>query len=285
MSRLFIFGIGYTGLVCARHMKELGWRVAGTVRSAEKAAALQSEGIEAVVFDGTGPSIDVIRLLAEADHVLVSVQPSGGDPVLAHHRGDLAAGKGRIQWIGYLSTVGVYGDREGGWVSEEDEPAPTTERSTERIKAEKAWLAFAAETETPVAVLRLAGIYGLGKNPLKTLKEGRARRIVRPGQVFNRIHVDDIARAVEACITRPRYGAVYNVTDDEPAPSQDVVTYAASLMKVAPPPEVPLAEAGLSPMGLSFYTECKRVKNAKIKAELDFQFSYPDYRAASTGSG
>lgn len=276
--RLFIFGAGYSAQAFARRMAaEADW-IGGTTRSADKAAALRQAGIEPVVFDGTAPSAAVAAALASSSHILVSIGPSAaGDPVLAHHRADLAAD--RPEWIGYLSTVGVYGDHGGAWVDEETPCRPVSRRSAERLAAERAWLDFAAETGLPVQVFRLSGIYGPGRNALENLKKGTARRIVKPGQVFNRIHVDDIAGALQAALKRPET-AIYNVTDDEPAPPQDVVAYAADLLGVAPPPEVPFEAADMTPMARSFYGENKRVSNAKLKNALDYSFLYPTYREA-----
>ncbi len=280
MSKLFVFGLGFSAMTLARRLRSRGWVVAGTVRTADKAVALEAEGVDAVTFDGTGPGVDVPRALEGADHVVVSIPPGeAGDPVLRFHRDDLAARAGSIRWLGYLSTIGVYGNRDGGWITEEDETDPVSPRNARRVEAEADWLAFGRETGIPVMLFRIAGIYGPGRNALVTIANGTARRIVKPGQVFNRIHVEDIAGVLEASIARPRAGGVYNLADDLPAPPQDVITYAARKLGVEPPPEVPFETADMTPMARSFYSSNRRASNARIKEELGVQLIYPDYRA------
>ncbi len=251
-----------------------GWRIAGTCRSPEKQARLATEGIEAQLFDRDRPLDDAAAALAGVTHILSSVPPdAAGDLVIDHHGQDLAALED-VAWVGYLSTTGVYGDRGGDWVSEDDDLRPSTERGRRRVAAERAWLAL----PLPVHLFRLAGIYGPGRNQLLSVRNGTAKRIDKPGQVFSRIHVDDIAAVLEASISRPNPGAAYNVCDDEAAPPQDVVAFAAGLLGVEPPPLVPFAAAELSPMGRSFYAESKRVRNDRIKSELGVRLAYPDYR-------
>lgn len=274
---LFVFGLGYTGLAFARSMHGVAAWIGGTVRSAEKAAELRSEGIEAHVFDGKRPGAGVAAALAGATHILVTIsQGEVDDPVLAVHGGDILAAP-ELRWIGYLSTVGVYGDHCGSRIDEETPPDPRVARTAARIAAEKAWADLGRRRNVPVGIFRLAGIYGPGRNPLVKLAEGTAHRIVKPGQVFNRIHVADIAATLRAAIAKPA-ARVYNVTDDEPAPPQDVVTYAAGLMGIAPPPEVPFAEADLSPLARSFYEGNRRVMNRRIREELGVRLAYPTYR-------
>ncbi len=216
------------------------------------------------------------RALSEADHILVSIAPDeAGDPVLRHFAEDVAAAKPKS--IVYLSTVGVYGDHGGAWVDEESECRPVSKRSRERVAAEDAWRQFTAETGVPLAVIRLAGIYGPGRGPFEKIKRGTARRIVKPGQVFNRVHVDDIAQIVEAAFAE-RADGIFNGVDDEPAPPQDVLAYAAALLGLPPPPEVPLESADLSEMARSFYGESKRVRNDKMKRELGVRLVFPTYR-------
>jgi nucleoside-diphosphate-sugar epimerase len=276
--QVFVFGLGYTGLAFARAMHDAGATVGGTVRSAGKAEALRAEGIAAVVFDGTNRSTEAATALGEATHVLVTIsQGAGGDPVLAAHGSDLAAAP-HLAWAGYLSTVGVYGDHGGAWIDEETPPDPRIARAAARIAAEDAWQRFGTDRGVPVGVFRLAGIYGPGRNPFVKLAEGSAHRIVKPGQVFNRIHVADIAATLRAAMERPA-ARTYNVADDEPAPPQDVVTYAAGLMGAAPPPEVAFAEADLSPMARSFYEGNRRISNRRIRDELGVVLAYPTYRA------
>ena len=259
-------------------MRAKGWRVLGTTRGAEQADALRAQGFEMCLFAGDAPAMEAQQALEQATHVLVSVAPGhAGDPVLAQHANDLSDAQ-RLEWIGYLSTVGVYGDHGGAWVDEDTAPKPKSERSVARVAAEQQWLTFGAETGKAVHLFRLAGIYGPGRGPLENLRRGKARRIVKRAQVFNRIHVEDIATVLEASITSPRAGAIYNVTDDEPAAPQDVVAYAAELLGIEAPGEVAFEDADLSPMGRSFYGENKRVSNARIKNELGVELTYPTYR-------
>lgn len=276
--RLVVLGAGYSSMAFIRRMRPRLTAVTGTVRSAGKAAALGLEGVTGRVFDGATADPALSGDIAQADALLVSIPPGpGGDPALKVFSDAIAAAP-RLAWIGYLSTIGVYGDRDGNWVTEADESRPTSERSRQRVAAEEGWLALGARSGKPVAVLRLAGIYGPGQNALVNLRQGTAKRLVKPGQVFNRIHVEDIARAAEASLDRPHAGRIYNVTDDEPAPPQDVVAYAAALMGVVPPPETDFATAELSPMARSFYSENKRVSNARLRQELGVSLAYPTYR-------
>ena len=271
MSTLLSFGHGYS----ARALVPLlpGWRVIGTTRSPERAEALRAEGIEARIFPGDALSADI----AEATHLLTSIAPDAeGDPVLRVHGAEIAAVAPRLAWVGYLSTTGVYGDHGGGWVDENTPLAPSTKRGEMRVSAEAEWLAVPG---LPLHVFRLAGIYGPGRGPFAKIRAGTARRIVKPGQVFSRVHVDDIAATLRASIERPEPGAVYNVCDDTPAPPQDVLADAAEMLGVPPPPEIAFAEADLSPMARSFYAESKRVRNDRIKRDLGVRLIHPDYRS------
>ena len=272
---LFCFGLGYSAMALIARLRDDGWRIAGTCRSPEKQARLAAEGIDALLFDRDRPLDDAAAALAGVSHILSSVPPDAdGDPVIDHHGRDLAA-LDNVAWAGYLSTTGVYGDRGGDWVTEDDDLRPSTERGRRRVAAERAWLAL----PLPVHLFRLAGIYGPGRNQLAAVRNGTAKRIDKPGQVFSRIHVDDIAAVLAASIRRPNPGAAYNVCDDEAAPPQDVVAFAADLLGIEPPPLVPFDAAELSPMGRSFYAESKRVRNDRIKSELGVELTYPDYRA------
>jgi nucleoside-diphosphate-sugar epimerase len=276
MPRLFCFGLGYTALALARGLMAEGWRIAGTTRNADKQSELASEGYEVLLFDRDRPLHDAAAALAGATHVLTSVSPEeAGDPVLAHHVADLRR-CANLEWVGYLGTTGVYGDRAGAWVDEADPVAPSMPRTRRRVAAEGHWLA----SGLPVHIFRLAGIYGPGpgRNALDAVRAGTARRIIKPGQVFGRVHVDDIAQVLRASIVRPNPGAIYNVADDEPAPPQDVIAFACALLGVAPPPEVPYEQADLSPMARSFYADNRRVCNARIKDELGVKLRYPTYR-------
>ena len=277
---ILILGLGYSAGFFARAVLAQGWEVTGTVRSAEKAAALSRQGIRTLVFGGFAVSSALAKAVAEADAVLVSVQPAeDGDPALGPLRDALIAAP-NLRWIGYLSTIGVYGDQSGAWVDEATPPAPTNDRTRQRVDIEEAWLQLGRDSGKPVQIFRLSGIYGPGRNAITKLRTGTANRLIKPGQVFNRIHVDDIAGVLMASLAQPRQGAVYNVTDDEPGPPQDVITFAAGLTGLEPPPEIPFEQAKLSPMAASFYGESKRVSNALVKREFGYAFRYPTYREA-----
>jgi nucleoside-diphosphate-sugar epimerase len=270
---LFIFGVGYCGLEIARRARAAGWQVAGTVRDEEKARQYTAEGIETHLFDGTAGLAG--RALESATHVLCTIAPgSAGDPALRVCAPQLGAAR----WFGYLSTTGVYGDHAGGWVDETTPARPGQPRSIERLAAERAWQAMGLEIGAAVDIFRLPGIYGPGRSAFDRLRTGSARRIAAPGQVFSRIHVDDLAAGLAASIARPRAGAAYNLCDDEPAPNSDVIAYAAGLLGMEAPPEVALADAALSPAAMRFYAESKRVSNARAKAELGWRPAYPTYR-------
>ncbi len=287
---LLCFGYGYSAAALARRLRAAGgWRLIGTTRKPEKAAAMAAEGVEPLLADqDAGPA------LAAATHLLISAGPdAAGDPTLAAHGSAIAAAAERLDWVGYLSTTGVYGDRGGDWVDEDAPLRPATERGRMRVAAEAAWLALWREAGLPVHLFRLAGIYGPGRGPFAKARAGTARRIVKPGQVFSRIHVEDIATVLAASIARPNPGAAYNVCDDAPAPPQDVLAHAAALLDLPPPPEIAFedAKAEMSPMAVSFYAESKRVSNRRIRDELGVTLAYPDYRsglaavlAAETGA-
>ena len=277
-QRFFIFGAGYSGRTFARRVQGEAF-VAGTTRSLDKFDRLRAAGIAPYEFDGETISDAVRSALAETTHLIVSTAPrETGDPVLAAGPDRLASDMPQLRWIGYLSTVGVYGDHGGAWVNEASECRPVSRRSVLRVAAEQDWLAFGQGARLPVAILRLSGIYGPGRNAFVNLANGTARRLVKPGQVFNRIHVADIAGALKHFAQSGTAG-IFNVTDDAPAPPQDVVAYAAELMGIAPPPEIPFDTAQLSPMARSFYGENKRVSNALIK-QAGYRVAFPDYRAA-----
>ena len=274
---IFIFGAGYSGKALGLANDGFAARIAGTTRSPGKFASLGAAGIEPLLFDGS--LTDEIRAaLDETTHLVVSVAPGEkGDPVLSAARAAIAE-MPSLRWIGYLSTVGVYGDHGGAWVDEGAECRPVSQRSIMRLETEREWQRLGKAIGKPVAVLRLSGIYGPGRNAFVNLRDGTAKRLVKPGQVFNRIHRDDIAGALMH-LADARLGGVFNVTDDLPAPPQDVVAYAASVMGVEPPPEVPFEAARLSPMARSFYGENKRVSNAALKS-AGYRFRFPDYMSA-----
>jgi nucleoside-diphosphate-sugar epimerase len=276
--KLLVFGFGYSARYAAERLRGSGAEIAATVRTAAKAEALTRNGVRATLFSPEVCDPAIAEEIVETEAILVSAPPGEiGDPVLAAFAGPIAAAA-KLRWIGYLSTVGVYGDHAGGWVDETTPVAPTQARSQARAEAERAWLAFGAAHGKAAQVFRLAGIYGPGRNQLAQLAAGTARRIVKPGQVFNRIHVADIAAVIEASLARPRAGAIYNVADDEPAPPQDVVSFAAELCGVPPPPRIAFETAELPPMGRSFYRENKRVRNSLIRNELGVVLQYPSYR-------
>lgn len=275
---LFVFGLGFTGRRFADAARDRFGTIRGTVTEASGAARIEAEtGFSMRAF---GPDTDDPRIaadLADSDALLVSVPPDAeGDPVLPHYAEAIA--NSRIGWIGYLSTIGVYGDQGGAWIDETTPPAARSERTRSRLAAEAAWLSLGERTAKAVQVFRLSGIYGPGRNPIVKVREGRSQRIVKKGQVFNRIHVDDIATTLLASLDRPRPGAIYNVTDDEPTPPQVVIEHAAALAGLPPPPEVDFETADLSPMARSFYGENKRVKNRLIREELGVSLAYPTYR-------
>ena len=276
---LVIFGLGYSAHYFAR-AHAANFAVTATVTTPEKAGALTREGLEVMLFspDARDPRFEA--RLANADALLVSIPPdAAGDPVLAAFA-EAVVQAPRLRHIVYLSTIGVYGDHMGAWVDESSRCRPANDRSQWRLAAETAWLQLGQRSGKTVHVLRLAGIYGPGQNALVNLRGGTARRIVKPGQVFNRIHVEDIARTIAACFSHAGAGGVWNVTDDEPAPAEDVVAFAATLLGVAPPPEIAFDDAQMSPMARSFYAECKRASNRAMKERLGVRLAYPSYREA-----
>ncbi|HMF06091.1 MAG TPA: SDR family oxidoreductase [Methylocella sp.] len=276
--KLFAFGLGY----CARFFIARSGNsfdaIAGTVREAVKAEEMASANIETFMFSAGQENSALEERLAAADVILVSIPPGASvDPVLARF-GHRISTPPRQQTIIYLSTVGVYGDRRGDWVDETMTPTPSSERSLARLQAERSWAAIGKEKCKKVYVFRLAGIYGPGRNALVSLKAGTARRVVKRGHVSNRIHVEDISRAIDAAIVHKGQGGIFNVSDDAPAPPQDVIMYAAMLMGIEPPPEQDLETADLAPLARSFYAENKRVSNRKLKDELGMRLAFPTYR-------
>jgi dTDP-4-dehydrorhamnose reductase len=278
VSRLFAFGLGFSAQALATRLAAEGWEIAGTARDVGKIGQLATLGFEVVQYSGEAENSALPNALRGTTHLLHSIPPGpDGDLVLAQYRDQIAA-LPSLEWIGYLSTVGVYGDQEGRWVNETTEPRPNSARTEARVEAEKAWLEFGKQTGIPVHVFRLAGIYGPGRCVFDKLKAGTARRINKDNQVFSRIHVEDIASVLEASMAHPHAGAIYNVADDEPAAPGEVVAYAAELMGVPPPPEVDFEEADLTPMARSFYEGSRRIGNERIKSELGVRLRYPTYR-------
>lgn len=274
--QLFCFGFGYSAAAAAHQLSSRDITLIGTRTRA--AGESPVPGARLIPFRGDGPSPEVEAALQGTTHILVSIPPDlEGDVVLRCHQADIAALE-TLAWVGYLSTVGVYGDWHGEWVDEASPTRPISERSLRRLQAEQAWLEFGRETGRRVEIFRLSGIYGPGRSVIDNLRAGTAKRIVRPRHVFNRIHVDDIARVVTAAIDMPTQHQIYNVSDDEPAPAEDVVAYAAELLGIELPPPISLEDAGLSRMAASFWAESKRVRNHRIKRDLGVDLLYPTYR-------
>jgi nucleoside-diphosphate-sugar epimerase len=273
--QLFCFGYGYSAESLVRRLSPRDVVAAGTRTSL---AEVPEPSVQLVAYKGDAASADVRKLLAGTTHLLVSIPPDlEGDVVLRQHREDIAA-LPDLAWVGYLSTVGVYGDHKGAWVDEETPTRPASERSLRRLQAEQSWLGFRSETGRRVEIFRLSGIYGPGRSVIDNLKAGTARRIVKPDQVFNRIHVDDIARVLAAAIDKDTGHRIYNVSDDEPAPPEDVVAYAAELLGLPLPPVLAFEAAGLRGMAASFWAESKRVRNTRIREDLGVELLYPTYR-------
>ncbi|MHA1127730.1 MAG: SDR family oxidoreductase [Alphaproteobacteria bacterium] len=276
MNTLLVFGYGYTATVFGREMLGQGWRVIGTTRSLEKADEMRAEGVEAIIW----PSENVLSALNAATHILICTAPDdAGDPVLVAFRDEIKARARQYQWLGYLSTTSVYGDRGGDWVDETSDLAPSTARGNLRANAEGAWLDLHTTCALPVHIFRLAGIYGPGRGPFAKVRSGTARRIIKAGQVFSRTHVEDISQVLQASIRRPNTGAIYNVCDNDPAPPQDVIAKAARMLNLPIPPEEPFETAEMTPMARSFYAESKKVSNARVLGELGVKLKYPDYRS------
>lgn len=271
MKTLLVFGYGYSASYIGETLSADGWRVIGTTRSEDKVDANADDPITSVVWPGS----DLTAAIADATHVLISAAPTqDGDPVLAALSEQLLAERNHLEWVGYLSTTAVYGDRGGDWVTEDDTLSPSTKRGEWRVAAEQAWL----DTGLPVHIFRLAGIYGPGRGPFAKVRNGTARRIVKDGQLFSRIHVEDIAQTIIASIAHPNPGAVYNVCDNDPAPPQDVIAEAAHLLNLPIPPAIAFEDADMTPMARSFYSESKKVSNARISDELGVKLKYPDYK-------
>lgn len=268
MKTLLVLGHGYSATALASRLIPQGWAVTGTTRS--RADTLRAEGVTPLIWPG-----DLGPALARATHILVSAAPdAAGDPFVQAAGHQIAAA--RPEWVGYLSTTAVYGDHKGGWVDEDTPLTPQSPRAIQRVLAENQWL----QTGLPVHIFRLAGIYGPGRGPFEKLRNGTARRILKPGQVFSRIHVDDIAATLAASIARPHPGRIYNVCDDEPAAPEDIIAHAARLLGLPPPPAIDFDKAQMTPMARSFYSESKRVRNDRIKQELGVHLAYPGYRQA-----
>lgn len=270
---LLSFGHGFSAQALSRLLVPQDWRVIGTTRSEDKAVALLNSGVEPRIW----PGADMAPALNAATHILISAAPDeDGDPVLAKLETEITKRAGQFEWVGYLSTTGVYGDHQGDWVNENSPLTPATQRGIARVKAEAAW---ASIPDLPLHIFRLAGIYGPGRGPFAKVRNGTARRIIKKGQVFSRTHVADIARILQASIQQPNPGAAYNVCDDDPAPPEDVIAYAAKLLGMPIPTAEDFATAEMTAMARSFYAESKKVRNDRIKDELGVELLYPDYRS------
>lgn len=281
MNHILFFGLGFSARALAARLAQRGWAISATSRSEEGAAKIRAQGYAAHVFDGSAPLAP--HAFDGVTHVVVSAPPGpDGDPVLRQHAGDFAARASQFRWVAYLSTTGVYGDHAGALVTEETPLTPNTERGHKRLLAETQWLDLWRSHGLGVHLFRLAGIYGPGRNQLLSLLDGTAKRVVKEGQIFSRIHVEDIANALEASMAKPNPGRAYNVCDDEACPPQDVVEWGAKLLGLPVPPAIPFEQAELSPMARSFYADSKRVSNARLKQELCFALRFPTYREGLT---
>tara|TARA_R110000765_G_scaffold293026_2_gene388561 strand:+ start:2946 stop:3800 length:855 start_codon:yes stop_codon:yes gene_type:complete len=270
---LLSIGHGYSAQALARRLLPQGWRIIGTTRSADKAREIAASGVEPLIW----PDADLEPLLGQIPNVLISIGPgTDGDPILNAYTSIVARTAPELRWVGYLSTTGVYGNHDGGWVDENTALTPTTRRGTARMQAESRWRAI---PELPLHIFRLAGIYGPGRGPFTKVKDGTARRIIKKDQVFSRIHVDDIAQALVLSLHQPTPDGIYNLCDDDPVPPQDVIAYAAALLGVPVPPEIAIEDADMSPMARSFYSESKKVRNDRIKQALGWMPLYPSYRS------
>ena len=273
MNHLLCFGFGFSARTFAAGFDRRAWKISATSRDEEGIAEISAQGFNGLLFDNT------LQISPDVTHLLISAPPAeNGDPVLRLIQAQLQRLSKQLKWVGYLSTTGVYGDRGGDWVDEDSPLEPTTVRGWRRLEAERSWLRLHSDFGLPVHVFRLAGIYGPGRNTLLNVRDGSAKRIIKPGQIFSRIHVDDIAGVLAASTAKPNPGRAYNVCDDEPCPPQEVVAYAADLLGLPLPPEIPFEQVELSPMAKSFYADSKRVSNKRIKTELGYRLIYPTYR-------
>ncbi len=275
-GRLFCFGLGFSAQALAKRLVPQGWDVSGTVRGEQD--EIKAESISVCPFDGSHPTAEISEAISRATHLLITIPPQpSGDVVLENFGKEISKAR-HLQWIGYISSTGVYGDAKGEWVDESSPLLASTDRNLRRIEVESAWLKVGQDQGPPVMIFRCVGIYGPGRNLLVSVRQGRARRIDKPGLVFSRIHSEDLAQTLEASMKKPRSGEIYNVSDDCPSPPAEAVEYACSLLDVEPPPLVPYEKADLSPTARGFYITNKRISNKKIKQELGVKLQYPDYR-------
>lgn len=278
-KKLFCFGYGYVSHRLTQRLKPFGWSICGTTTDPDKRERMAESGVDAYLFSPDRPLIDPAAALSGVTHLLLSTPPgNNGDVAFDLHGADLAALKD-LEWAGYLSTTGVYGNRDGKWVDESSPPAPTSKRGSLRLKAEEQWQSLFSLHAFPVHLFRLAGIYGPGRSALDAVRAGTSRRIDKPGQAFNRVHVDDIVETLIASINAPSPGSIYNVADDNPVPSHEVIELACRMLGIDVPPLIPFDQAVMAPIVRSFYTDNKRIKNQKIKDELDVRLIHPDYKS------
>ena len=277
MNNLLCFGFGYTAKTFVEGLHPAFWKIQATSRDAEGIATINAQGFHGLLFDSK------LQIAPDVTHLLISAPPDeSGDPVLQLFEEQLQKISKQLRWVGYLSTTGVYGDRGGDWVDEESPLEPNTARGQRRLEAERNWLRLHSDFGVPVHLFRLAGIYGPGRNQLLNVRDGSAKRIIKPGQIFSRIHVEDIAGVLAASIAKLNPGRAYNVCDDEPCPPREVIEFAANLLGLPLPPKIPFEQAELSPMAKSFYADSKRVSNTRIKTELGYRMIYPNYRVGLT---
>lgn len=284
-KKLFCFGFGYTADYLAYALMQMPrkWHISGTTRDEHKLELLRSRGIDAHIFDDDTALIDPGFILKDVTHLLLSAPPNDeGDLAFLKHAADIEK-MSKLEWVGYLSTTGVYGNREGRWVDETVEVAPTSKRGQKRLIAEQQWFSLMENAGLPVHIFRLSGIYGPGRSALDSMRAGIARRIHKNGHAFGRIHVEDIVNVIMKSIQSPQPGEIYNVTDDVPAQSHEVIEYAAKLLGMTAPPIVEFEDADLAPITRSFYMDNRRVSNAKIKRELEVELKYPDFKAGLRG--
>lgn len=280
-KRLFCFGLGYSAEALSKLLPVSDWHISGTVRSSDKAHELSSKGVDTVLWDGGLLSDGAKSLLSQATHILSSVPPNeAGDPAFAAGA-DIICSNSEIQWLGYLSTTGVYGNTDGEPVDEASDLNPSSARSQRRVDAEAQWMSLHSDHDVPTHVFRLAGIYGPGRSVFDQIRRGQAKRIYKPGHVFSRIHIDDIANILASSINKPQPGEAYNVCDDEPAPPAEVTAYACGLLGIDPPEveDFETAKQRMTPMGLSFWMDNRRVSNRRVREELGVQLAHPDYRS------
>lgn len=278
-KKLFCFGYGYTASFLSDRLRQFDWQIAGTTTDPEKKVYLKKSGIDAMLFDQNHMINDPVRTFADVTHVLLSIPPGAeGDPVAEIHGLDLADMK-HLEWVGYLSTTAVYGNLDGGWADETTPTAPTSRRGSLRTLAEDQWRSLYITDGLPLHIFRLAGIYGPGRSAVDSVRTGTAKRIDKPDHVFNRIHVEDIVQTLIASMNQPSPGSIYNLSDDNPSPSHEVISFACNLAGCDVPPLIPYDQTEMAPIVRSFYKDNKRVRNDKIKDALGIELLYPDYRA------